>query len=142
MHGVHHATSQGRVIKSVRCVRFAQPAVAGIQFVGRAQRRTARRTPLRKTRQRPLISWPAHLSHEAKSAMESGKNLKSILLTHSHARSGSSRPQVEAMPRPSAGTLAAAVPCRCPAGGFTRVMLFPVSSFVFPCTPSAAFIAA
>ena len=135
MPRVQNATSRGQVRKSVRCVRFAQPAVAGSQFVGRARRRAARRTPQSKTRLRPLISLPTHLSHAAKSAMESGEYFKSSLLSHSHARSGSSWPQLPAMLWPFTGTHAGAIPCRCLAGDFTRVMLLHVSSFVFPCAP-------
>ena len=67
--------------------------------------------------------------------MESGECFKSSLLSHSHAHSGSSRPQIGAMPWPSAGTHAGAMSCRWLAGGITRVMQLHVSSFVFPCAP-------
>ena len=128
---IHHATSQGRVIKSVRCGHFAQPAEAGSQFVRRARRRAARRTQPSNTIPRPLRSL--------KPVLNQGSALAFGSVASSRAEAPStvtriSQSQIKEVPRPSRCSLGChAMPCRCQVGGVTRVMLPRVSSLVFPC---------
>ena len=130
---IHHATSQGRVIKSVRCVRFAQPAEAGSQFVRRARRRAARRTQPSNTVPRPLMSLQPILNQG--SALSFG----SVVSSRAEAPSTvtrTSQSRIREVPSPQSVFTrlpCQAMPCRCQVGGVTRVTLPRVSSLVFPC---------
>ena len=127
----YYATSQGRVIKSVSCVRFAQPAEAGNQFVRRARRRAARRAQTSNTVPRPLMSVQPILNQGSALTFGSVASSRAEAPRTVTRISRNIRSKQRLAP---VGIHLAAMPCRCQVRGVTRVVLPRVSSLVFPCT--------